>query len=114
MSYQAIALSFARLLIDNEYSRARAMLSLALQRQLADSDLKANVDQMIAYSGLTINGAEVSLDAEMTKWPDQKPGDVGWAYVSISKSTADGSFAEAITVTIDQHDQITNVGWGRP
>ncbi|HNC91251.1 MAG TPA: hypothetical protein PL000_20160 [Anaerolineales bacterium] len=49
----------------------------------------------------------------MEQWPDQRPNDVGWAYVAI-----DGEgFSEAVTVIVENERQtpaIRYIEWGRP
>ena len=49
----------------------------------------------------------------MTNWPDKRPGDVGWAYVSI----VGDDFVEAVAVIIVEVGGellIREIEWGRP
>ena len=50
---------------------------------------------------------------EMFDWPHKQPGDIGWAYVSISGE----HFNEAVTcvvAAVNGHNLIRELEWGRP
>ena len=49
----------------------------------------------------------------MTDWPNQRPGKVGWVYVSISGE----ELGEAVTVVVSREAgdfNISAIEWGRP
>ncbi|HZW05589.1 MAG TPA: hypothetical protein VFF65_00585 [Phycisphaerales bacterium] len=49
----------------------------------------------------------------MFDWPHKQPGDIGWAYVSISGE----HFNEAVTcvvAAVNGHNLIRELEWGRP
>jgi hypothetical protein len=49
----------------------------------------------------------------MKDWPDRKPSDIGWVYVSISGA----DFAEAVTVVVTNEAGKPKIGeleWRRP
>jgi hypothetical protein len=112
--YERIASDFATALVAGDFAGAHAMLSPTLQAQYQPDDLQTQLEQMLAYSGQAAKGAQVSVDTSMDDWPDKQADDIGWAYVSIYKERAEGSFAEAVTVIIDKHGKVRELVWGRP
>jgi hypothetical protein len=108
------ARAFALALVAGDFAEAHAMLSPAAAVAMTAADLAQNLAQMLAYSGEDASGAEVSVEATMTDWPDRYPDDMGWAYVSISKLSDIGGFSEAVTLVIDRASKVRDIVWGRP
>jgi hypothetical protein len=104
-------LRFAEELVAKRYVKARSMLTTEMQRSWSAEKLSSQFEQMISYGS-----GPVKVDGHtefMKDWPDRKPGDYGWLYVSISGT----DFGEAITVIVaDEGGQpkIRGLEWGRP
>jgi hypothetical protein len=87
-------------------------LSPALRETFPVPKLKAAWQQMTGKA----HSEEMSLTLEqhMVDWPDRKPDDVGWCYLSVSAA----EFSEAVTVVVsrmpDNSDRITQLECGRP
>jgi len=102
---------FANALVEKRYGDAVSMLTVALKTSWPEEKLRSQYEEMISYGT-----GPVKVDGHtgyMEDWPDRKPGDIGWAYVSISGS----DFAEAVTVVVAEEDgepKIREIQWGRP
>jgi hypothetical protein len=102
---------FAKALVAHQYSDAHSMLTSELQRSWSPEKLKSRYEEMVSPAG---EPATVDGHTEFMKdWPDKKPGDIGWAYVSISGA----HYAEAVTVIVAKvgdNPKIREIEWGRP
>jgi hypothetical protein len=103
-----VALRFAEALRSGRFDLAHSYLSPPLAMQASASDLKTSYEQMIAYGGAP--ATDVELMTTLEDWPDKRPNDIGWAYVSI----AGPGYSEAGTVVVTDDGQIRDVEWGRP
>lgn len=111
MAYPKFASHFAAALTDGEYEAAFEMLSSDMQREYSADKLGNRFEAMVEYgdSPAKVDG----FIQTMEDWPDKKPDDVGWAYVSISGD----DYAEAVAVVVSVGDygmSISSIEWGRP
>ena len=111
VEYPEFAARFATALTDGDYQAAHEMLSTELQKEYSAVELGRQFDAMVEYgeSPARVDGFTETLEA----WPDKRPSDVGWVYVSISGD----DFAEAVTVVVTAGDSGMSIGsieWGRP
>jgi len=102
---------FANALVEKRYGDASSMLTVDLKKSWSEEKLRSQYEEMISYGSgpVKVDGHTEFLE----EWPDRKPGDVGWAYISISGS----DFAEAITVVVAEENgepKIRDLQWGRP
>lgn len=106
-----IARRFAGALVAGDPVAAHACLTVEARAEWPPTALTEAYASMIEYGD-----GPASLDGfteYMDDWPDKRPDDIGWAYVSIS---GDG-FSEAVTViAADEHGsaRIREIEWGRP
>ena len=109
--YAQLAVKFAEALVSGHFQSARACLTSSCAEANNEGQLKAQLEEMTAYAGTP--ATHVMLVTTMEQWPDQRPNDVGWAYVAI-----DGEgFSEAVTVIVENERQtpaIRYIEWGRP
>lgn len=108
---EAIALTFAELLIKGEFSKAHDLISPAAQSVYPINTLKKQHKTMTAYLGRDSCVADV-LET-MTDWPAKRDGEVEWLYVAIMGDSG----SEGISVVVRQQDNqysISSVEWGRP
>lgn len=112
--YQEVAVSFASALVAGDFSRARRLLAPAIRQSMTEEALRTRLTKM--YSGYD-SGPPTRVDFDEEGSSDSPyqldPGDVGWAYVSISGD----HFVEAVTVTVADIDGallIREIEWGRP
>jgi hypothetical protein len=113
--YQEIAFQFASALMNGDFSQAHSRLSQCQQAQVSPNQLKETYREMIEYFGGPAQTVEVIQ--VMDNWPQKKQNDVGWAYVTIDRTTPDGSFSEAVTVVVAEENDcqvIREINWGRP
>jgi hypothetical protein len=109
-----VAIDFAQALVEGDYELANSFLAPDIRSVRTPEQLRQDYEGMISiYSNP--GSARVVFDPQftMTDWPGIRPGDVGWAYVSI---VGDG-FVEAVTVVIAEYEDellIREIEWGRP
>ncbi|BAW96565.1 hypothetical protein NIES970_14980 [[Synechococcus] sp. NIES-970] len=103
-----IALKFAQALVEGNFEAARLYLSPALQGQYPAPRLQQVFAAMVAYG----DGPPTDVEAIATldNWPDKRPQDWRWVYVSIA---GDG-YGEAVTVIVGRDHLIHALEWGRP
>lgn len=111
VEYPEFASRFATALTEGEYDAAHEMLSSDMQQDLTAAELGGQFEAMVEYgeSPARVDGFTETLDS----WPDKKPDDVGWVYVSISGD----DFGEAVAVVVSADDSgmsISSIEWGRP
>lgn len=102
---------FANALVEKRYGDAISMLAVVLKKSWSEEKLRSRYEEMISYGTgpVKVDGHTEFMEA----WPDRKPGDIGWAYISLSGS----DFAEAITVVVAEENgepKIRELEWGRP
>jgi translation elongation factor EF-Ts len=105
-----VAEQFARTLAEHKYAEAAGMLTATLQKEYSAEQLKTSFEQMIPENEPVTH---IEVMEQMTKWPDKKNGDIGWAYVVISAET----YSEGIAVVIAKEGtgaKVRAVEWGRP
>jgi hypothetical protein len=108
------AVAFASALVAADFPRAHAMLTPELQTELSPVGLREQLYGM--FTGYAEGDpTEVHFDegGSLSEWPGKEPGDLGWAYVSITGE----SFVEGVAVVVAEVDGtplIRSVEWGRP
>jgi hypothetical protein len=112
--YAAIAARFARALVSGEYDRAHSMLSPTLRARTSPAALHQRYAELLASVDHPLVDVRVSLEAQMDEWPDKKPHDAGWAYVSIVQDVPGATVVEAVTVIVTRDGWVRDVEWGRP
>ena len=103
--------NFSQLVVEENYSEAWSMLTEDLKTRISASDIEKHYTNMIAYGDgpAQLDGFYSFID----QWPDKKPKDIGWIYISISGA----NFVEAVTLIIadeDHQPKIRDIEWGRP
>jgi tetratricopeptide (TPR) repeat protein len=104
----ATALRFVNLLLDRNYSDAKAMLHSTLSATRA-ADLKAAFEPLFEGEDFPQSANVFDVDPE---WTDLRAGDIAWVYVTI-----DSENAEAVSVIVARENDtlvIRNIEWGRP
>jgi hypothetical protein len=109
-----VAVDFAQALVDGDFELANSLLAPETRSIMTPEQLRLDYEGMISFYA-NPGSARVVFDPQftMTSWPDKRPDDVGWVYVSIA---GDG-FVEAVTVIIADYDGellIREIEWGRP
>jgi hypothetical protein len=109
--YGAVAVNFAGALARRDYSAAYAMTSGEYQRRTTMADMQAAFEAIVPTDWPTVGPVELGLT--MDTWPDKRPADVGWAYVSVG---GDGYSEAVIAVVALEGDtlKIRSVEFGRP
>ncbi|MEL7185872.1 MAG: hypothetical protein AAFN50_05480 [Pseudomonadota bacterium] len=111
VEYPQFATRFAAALTNGAYDEAHQMLNPELQKKHSAGELGQTFEAMVEYGS---SPAKVDGFIEtMEDWPDKKPDDVGWVYVSVSGV----DYAEAVTVIVstDRNGMsIRKIEWGRP
>jgi hypothetical protein len=112
--YQEVALAFATSLIERDFSRARGMLAPGLRAKLTEADLEEQLTAMYrSYADGQPEHALLIPEGTAEEWPAKEPGDIGFAYVSISGE----DFNEAVSVIVSDIVGalvIREIEWGRP
>jgi hypothetical protein len=110
-AFPEVALKFALALKSLDYTAAHAMLCETQQQSVSVAQLKQNYETMVPHNDDAVDVVQVM--ETLTKWPDKKPDDLGWAYVAMSGKT----FSEAVAVVVKGEAGracISAIEWGRP
>lgn len=108
-----LAERFGQAVVTNDFQSAHALLTNEAQQAHSPAALKADVARMIAYAKEPLNRAVVVEEVIMTDWPDKKPGDLVWVYVSLEGV----SYSEGVSIVLGDTDlgiRIREIEWGRP
>jgi hypothetical protein len=113
-SYSKVAVAFASSLVRGDFDAAHALLAPELWTMFSPEALSERLHQM--YSGYA-DGEPTGITFDeaftMEDFAGKRPGDVGWAYVSIHG--ADWTEAVAVAVgKIGEQLLVTGIEWGRP
>lgn len=111
--YAQLATQFARALTDGDFALAHTLLSPELRADLAPDRLRATYEAMIEYGDGPPTDVELIVTMEQWQLPEQRPTDLGWAYVAI----AGNGYSEAVTVIVEATESgpaIRYLEWGRP
>lgn len=106
-----LALRFTEHLARDEFANAYALTSSEFQEEHPLGTLEEEFRSMCGEGFGPIGPIEVVGGIE--NWPDKKPQDVQWVYVSIGGST----YSEAVTCVVAQDAgelRIREIEWGRP
>jgi hypothetical protein len=114
-TFTHIALRFAQALVDADFDAACALLAPELGRELSPDVLRSRLLDMYSGYAPADGPRSAALDEEfvLTDWPGKRPGDLGFAYVSILGK----EFVEGVSVTvasINGRTLIRDIEWGRP
>jgi hypothetical protein len=109
-----VAVEFASALVGGDFERAQRLLVPALRPQLTSEILRQNLYAMFrGYADGEPKSIHFDEAFALEVWPDQLPGDIGWAYVGIEGD----DFVEGVAVTVTDLDGdplIREIEWGRP
>jgi len=108
-----IGLKFANLLIQNDFEGAYKLLSANLKAEFTPELLKQNYHSMIEYGESPVNLAQVINILNEWGYPEQKPEDIGWAYVAIVGTGWSEAVSVIVTAEASEH-LISHIEWGRP
>lgn len=107
----ATAEHFTRALVEERFDDAHALLAHAARPRWPAESLARRYREMIAYGE---GPAELDgIHAFLRDWPARRPGDIGWAYISIGGE----DYAEAVAVVVTDEDgapRVREIEWGRP
>lgn len=109
--YPSVGLHFATALARRDYTTAYAMTSSEYQRNTTVAEMRAAFEAIVPTGWPTVGPVEVGVT--MDTWPDKRPSDVGWAYVSIGGEV----YSEAVIVVVGLESdtlRIRTVEFGRP
>ncbi len=112
--YELVAVEFANSLVAGEFERAHELLVPTLREELSPAALRAELYGMFeGYAAGPPTDIGFLDEVSFEDWPDKRPGDVGWIYVSIMGP----DFVEAVTVivaSVEDRLAIRSIEWGRP
>jgi hypothetical protein len=117
ISASNIAVEFTRALIEGRFVDAHRLFSRQLRKEVSLAELEYRYRNMAAYDeGIFTQFEEMEGRDE---WPDKQPGDVRWAYVSITGKSARhaGLISEAVQVVVASEENqpvIRFLEFGRP
>lgn len=113
--HERVAVDFATALVRGDFVRAREFLAPPLHGAMPPEQLRSKLFGMFQgyASGLPRRIHFDPAHSHEEDWPDKKPGDVAWVYVSISGD----DFNEAVTVIVAKVGGrllIREIEWGKP
>lgn len=111
--YAQLAVRFAKALVNGDFTQANMLLSPELRVDLTPDRLRKTYEAMIEYGDGLPTDVELIVTMEQWQLPEQRPTDLGWAYVAI----AGPSYSEAVTVIVEDAGSgptIRYLEWGRP
>lgn len=110
-NYETVALEFTQALANRDYSKAYAMTSKEYQSRTTIEEMKSSFEDIVPVEWGTMGPIEIG--ETMTDWPDKRPSDLIWVYVSIGGDV----YSEAVTtiITLDgEIPRIHEIEYGRP
>jgi hypothetical protein len=111
--FAQLAVRFANALVAGDFDLAYALLSPELRTNLTPDRLCETYEVMIEYGNGSPSDVELIVTMEQWQLPEQRPTDLGWAYVAI----AGPGYSEAVTVIVEEAGDgpaIRYLEWGRP
>ena len=112
--YSKVAVAFASSLIRGDFDAAHALLAPELRATFSPEALSERLHQMYSgYADGEPTGINFDEEFTMENFAGKRPGDIGWAYVSIHGE----DWTEAVAVAVGEiGDQllVTGIEWGRP
>jgi hypothetical protein len=111
--YAQLAVRFANALVAGDVGQAHTLLSAELRPDLTPDRLREACERMIEYGDGPPTDVELIITLEQWQLPEQRPTDLGWAYVAIA---GDG-YSEAVNVIVEAtagQPAIRYLEWGRP
>ena len=111
INYKDVALEFTQALANRNYTKAYAMTSKEYQTKTTLDVMKSTFEGIVPIDWGTMGPIEAG--ETMTDWPDKKPSDLGWVYVSIGGDV----YSEAVTAIITLEGdtpKIREIEYGRP
>lgn len=112
-TYAKLAVRFANALVAGDFDQAHTLLSAELRSGLTPSSLRETYETMIGYGDGPPTNVELIVTMEQWQLPEQRPTDLGWAYVAIAGT----GYSEAVTVIVENaggETAIRYLEWGRP
>lgn len=111
INYKGVALQFATTLAKRDYAQAYAMTSKEYQTRTSLEQMRGGFEAVVPNDWKTVGPIEVGNTME--NWPEKRPSDVGWAYISLGGDV----YSEAVTVIVTVEAQalrVRSVEFGRP
>jgi hypothetical protein len=111
--YAQLAVRFANALVAGDFAYAHTLQSAELRPDLTPDRLREAFERMTEYGDSPPTDVELIITMEQWQLPEQRPMDLGWAYVAIA---GDG-YSEAVTVIVEAaagQPAIRHLEWGRP
>jgi hypothetical protein len=112
--FEEVAVAFAAALVARDFSRAREMLTPPLRAELSEVDLEDRLTLMYrGYADGPPLRSQFVPEGSLEAWPQQQPGDLGWAYASVEGD----DFNEGVYVLVSDVEGvplIREITWGRP
>jgi hypothetical protein len=110
-NYNGIALEFTQALASRDYTKAYAMTSKEYQRNTTKDVMKSSFEDIVPVDWGTIGPIEIG--ETMTDWPDKKPSDLVWVYVSIGGDVYSEAVITIITLEYET-PKVRQIEYGRP
>lgn len=110
-NYENIAFEFTVALTKRDYTKAYSMTSKEFKNHTTIEVMKNTFERIVPLDWGTMGPIE--LGETMTDWPDKRPTDLGWVYVSIGGDM----YSEAIIAIVSVEDnslKVREVEYGRP
>lgn len=113
-TYAETAVAFASALSSGDWERAHTLLAPELQAEMPPAHLRRECLRLFPdFSESSPPIVQFDEQFAMDDWPDKRPGDAGWVYVSLCGEDV----IEAVTVIVTEAGgalRIRSVEWGRP
>lgn len=109
--FRVVALDFGKALTERQYTKAYEMTSREYRKRTSVEQLQVSFENIVPGDWGPMGPVEVG--ETMTTWPDKKPADLGWVYVSIGGNV----YSEAVIVIVTSEDgvsKVREVEFGRP
>jgi hypothetical protein len=109
--YTGAALRFVTALTKRDFAAAYELTSTDYRSRVSLASMQAAFDAIVPEDFGPI--ASVEVGHTMEDWPDRRPSDAGWVYVSI----AGAMYSEAVTVVVTSEQgslKIREAEFGRP
>ncbi|MBC8006787.1 MAG: hypothetical protein H7X76_01930 [Prolixibacteraceae bacterium] len=110
-NYKSLALQFVTSLAKRDYAAAYRVTSKEYQTRTSLDQMRAGFEAIVPEDWKIVGPIEVGNTME--NWPEKRPLDVGWAYVSVGGDV----YSEAVTVIVTSEAQalrVRSVEFGRP
>ena len=111
--YTAVALDFAKALMNGEFELAHDFLSESMKAEYSPEWLQETYTNMVSYFLAPANKCNIEVFMDDWAYPLKQASDIGWVYVSIN-ADCDGEAVMVIVCEEQDHYAIRYIEWGRP